>query len=315
MLCGAHESVAGGVATAFGRAKGDACRAIQIFTKNSNMWKEPVLAPEVVAAFREAHAAYASFASRRVPVMAHTSYLINLATDDGELLKRSIDALVAEVGRSSALGVDYVVLHPGAHLGAGDQVGLARVCEALDEVHARTPSATARVLLENTAGQGTCVGHRFEHLQAIFEGAKTAERLGVCFDTQHAFASGYDLSTAEGYEATWRAFDACVGIARLKAFHLNDSKKPLGARVDRHENLGEGLLGLPTFWRLVNDRRFAEVPGVLETEPRPDAKGELPYRDEVALLTGLVGAPEPTPPAKPAFALELAEAKPSKRRK
>ena len=254
MLFGAHESVSGGVPTAFPRAKTDGCRALQIFTKNSNQWKEPVLADEIVAAFRAARDSYGA----PLRVMAHTSYLINLATDDREILAKSMASLVAEIERSSALGVDYVVLHPGAHLGAGDDVGLARVCEALDEVHARTPNATARVLLENTAGQGSCVGHRFEHLQAIFEGTKTQGRLGVCFDTQHAFAAGYDLSTRAGYEKTFRDFDATVGLSRLMAFHLNDSKKPLGARVDRHEHIGEGLLGLATFWRLAHDARFAE---------------------------------------------------------
>jgi len=311
MLCGAHESVAGGVPKAFARAKADACRAVQVFTKNANQWKEPALADEVCAAFKAERAAYGA----PLRVLSHTSYLINLATDDPALLKRSIDSLVAEIDRCSMLGIDYVVLHPGAHLGAGDDVGLARVCEALDEVHGRTAAgaggaSAARVLLENTAGQGTCVGHRFEHLQAIFEGAKTRDRLGVCFDTQHAFAAGYDLSTVEGYERTWRDFDAFVGLPRLRAFHLNDSKKPLGSRVDRHEHIGEGLLGLGTFWRLVNDARFAEVPGVVETEPRD---GDAPYREEVALLAGLVGAGEPE--RKPAFALEIVDAKPAKKRR
>lgn len=306
MLFGAHESVAGGVATAFGRARIDACRALQIFTKNSNQWKEPALTPEAVAAFRTARSEYGA-----IPVLSHASYLINVASDDGELQQKSIDALVAEVERSSALGVDYVVFHPGAHLGKGEGIGLAHVCEALEAVHERTPNATARILLENTAGQGTCVGHRFEHLQAIFEGVKSRDRLGVCFDTQHAFASGYDLSTDAGYEATWNALVACVGLARVKAFHLNDSKKPLGARVDRHENLGEGLLGLRTFWRLANDPRFAALPAVVETEPR---EGDEPYKAEVALLMGLVGAA--APPAKPAFVLEVQEAaaKPTKRK-
>jgi deoxyribonuclease-4 len=184
------------------------------------------------------------------------------------------------------------------------------VCEALDAVHERTPGASARILLENTAGQGTCVGHRFEHLQAIFEGAKTSSRLGVCFDTQHAFAAGYDISTEEGYEKTWAAFGACVGFPRLRAFHLNDSKKPLGARVDRHEHLGEGVIGLGAFWRLANDARFAETPGCLETEPRDGAE---PFKAEVELLRGLVGA---KPPAeKPAFALEVVEAKGPKKAK
>ncbi len=182
------------------------------------------------------------------------------------------------------------------------------MCEAIDAVHERTPSATSRILLEKTAGQGTCVGHRFEHLQAIFEGAKTSERLGVCLDTQHAFAAGYDLSTEEGYEKAWSAFEACVGLGRLRAFHLNDSKKPLGARVDRHEHLGEGVIGLRAFWRLANDPRFAVIPAVLETEPR---EGGEPFKVEVALLEGLVGGAAPT--AKAVFALEVVEAKTAKK--
>ena len=306
MLFGAHESVAGGVAQVFGRAKIDGCRAIQIFTKNSNQWKEPALAPEAIAAFREARASFGFPAT----VLAHASYLINLATDDALVLKRSIDALVAEVERSNALGVDHVVLHPGAHLGAGERVGLRRVCEALDAVHERTPGATAKILLENTAGQGTCVGHTYEHLQAILEGTKERARLGVCIDTQHSYAAGYDLATDAGYEKALATLGACVGFANVRAFHLNDSKKPLGARVDRHEHIGEGMLGLRTFWRLANDPRFAQTPAVLETEPR---EGAEPYGGEVALLNGLVGAKAPD--EKPAFTLDVVEAKPPKKEK
>jgi deoxyribonuclease-4 len=310
MIFGAHESVAGGLAGAFARGTADGAKAIQIFTKASGMWREPVITPDQIAAFRAAHAAASRTGGGRVPVMAHTSYLINLATDDRDLLARSVEALVAEVLRSSALGVDFCVLHPGAHLGAGEEIGVRRTAEALDEVCERTPNATARILIENTAGQGTCVGHRIEHLHGIFAAAHHADRLGICFDTQHAFAAGYDLSTPEGYEKTWRELDAAVGIDKVRAFHLNDSKKPLGSRVDRHEHVGEGNLGLRTFWRLANDPRFASVPGVLETEPR---EGDTPFKGEVALLRSLVGAPEP-PVKEPApFQLEVVEPKAKKR--
>ena len=305
MLFGAHESVAGGVASVFARAKVDRCRAIQVFTKNSNQWKEPALTPETFAAFRAGRAAYGE-----APILSHASYLINLGTDDPLVLQRSVDALVAEVERSSALGIDYVVLHPGAHLGAGEAVGIGRVCEALAAVHARTPGATARILLENTAGQGTCIGHRFEHLQAIFEGTKGAAEMGVCLDTQHAFAAGYDLTTDAGYELAFGSLEACVGLGRLRAFHLNDSKRPLGARVDRHEHIGEGMLGLCTFWRLANDPRFARIPAVVETEPR---EGGEPYLAEVALLEGLVGSAAPA--LRPTFALEVVEVPVEKKRK
>lgn len=308
MLLGAHQSVAGGLHRALERGKGDACRAVQVFTKNSGMWREPEVSAADLEAFRAAHAAIG-----RAPVLAHASYLINLATDKGDVLELSKSSLAAEIRRSSALGIDYVVLHPGAHLGAGDDVGVRRCAEALDEVHERVgagPAATARVLLENTAGQGTCVGCTFEQLGGVFELARSRDRLGVCLDTQHAFAAGYDLSTPDGYARTVEEFDRKVGLARLRAFHLNDSKKPLGSRVDRHEHVGEGFLGLGLFWRLANDARFAELPGVIEIEPR---EGERPYAEDVALLASLVGAEEPKPKTVP-FTLELSPPPPPKKR-
>ena len=305
MICGAHESVAGGLYRAIERGAIDGCRAVQVFTKNSSMWREPPVTDEQVAAFRAAHAA-----SGNIPVMAHASYLINLATDKADILKKSIDSLVAEVERSSALGIRYVVLHPGAHLGFGEDAGVARAAGCLSEVHERTRGASARICIENTAGQGSCVGHRFEHLGALFEQTRESDRMGVCLDTQHAFAAGYDLSTPDGYERTWEEFQRLVGLERLAAFHLNDSKKPLGSRVDRHEHLGEGILGLGLFWRLVNDPRFASIPGVVETEPR---EGEAPFREEVALLNGLVSSPEPAARVVEPFALAVVDAPPPKK--
>jgi deoxyribonuclease IV len=311
MITGAHESVAGGLHLSLERAKLDGCSALQIFTKNGNQWKEPELTDDKVAAFRAAHEA-----AGRMPVLAHTSYLINLGTSDDALLSRSKDALVAEVERSSALGIDFVVLHPGAHLGVGEELGLARVSESLIEVLERTKGKSARVLIENTAGQGSSLGCKFEQIAAIFDGVgdkAATERMGVCFDTQHAFASGYDIATDKGYDDALERFDKTVGLAHLRAFHLNDSKKPLGSRVDRHEHIGEGNLGVRTFWRLLNDKRFESTPGVLETEPR---EGELPYREEVELLKSFVGKPCPKPKA-PAFSLALAPSeapKPKKKR-
>jgi deoxyribonuclease-4 len=315
VIHGAHESVSGGLFRAFDFATVDGARAVQIFTKNSNMWREPILAEDVVQAFRRGHAAWSTamgFATPTAPsgrgtVMAHTSYLINLATDKEDILEKSKTALVAEIERSSTLGIAYVVLHPGAHLGVGEDKGLTQVAAALDEVHERTRGRSAKILLENTAGQGTCVGCTFEHLGAIFDQTKERDRLGVCLDTQHAFAAGYDLSTPEGYESTWAAFEKHVGLGRLLAFHLNDSKKALGSRVDRHEHVGEGILGLPFFWRLLNDARFADVPGVIEIEPRDPA---TPYKQDVDLLSSLVGGEEPKPKADApaAFALELSPA-------
>jgi deoxyribonuclease IV len=306
MLLGAHESVSGGLDLAFERARTDGSSALQVFTKNSNQWREPALTKEQILAFRTAHAT-----ADMMPVLAHTSYLINLAADDAEILRRSKEALVAELLRSSELGVDYCVLHPGAHVGAGDEAAVERIAEGLDEVHERVRGASARILLENTAGQGSTIGHAFEQLAAIF--AKTREvsgRMGVCFDTQHAFAAGYDLATPEGYAATFDAFDRTVGLARLRAFHLNDSMKPLGARVDRHEHVGKGLLGLWLFWRLANDARFRDLPAVLETEPEGK---EAAHKKEVALLRSLVEAPEP-PRKASGFRLELSPARSAPRK-
>ncbi len=296
MILGAHESVAGGLEKAVERAALDGCRAFQVFTKNGSQWREPALTKEEIVAFRSAREA-----AGRPPVLAHSSYLINLCAPDSDLVTRSKEALIAEVLRSSALDIDFVVLHPGAHVGTGEDAGLRRVSEALDDVLARTRGASARILIENTAGQGTTLGHRFEHIGAILEGVHDKARLGVCFDTQHAFASGYDARTAEGYALVWEAFDANVGLGMLRAFHLNDSKKPLGSHIDRHEHIGEGCVGAGLFWRLVNDPRFATIPAVLETEPR---EGDAPFRDEVAFLVSLVGAREPAPSVKP-FSLEL----------
>ncbi len=304
MIFGAHESVKGGLHLAFERAKKDGCQAVQIFAKNSGMWKEPDLTDQDIALF---HAALKDFGGAS---MIHTSYLINLAADNVEVLARSKDALAAEVRRASLLGVPFVVLHPGAHLGFGEDAGLLRICDSLGEVHDRTKGCSAKILLENTAGQGSCVGHRFEHLGQILEGTRDKDRLGVCFDTQHAFAAGYDLSTRDGYAKCWEDFERNVGVAALRAFHLNDSKKPLGTRVDRHEHLGEGNLGLALFWRLLNDPRFTDIPAVLETEPR---EGETPHREEVSLLSSLVGGEAP-PEKVTGFTLELSPPEPPKKR-
>ncbi len=314
MKIGAHESVAGGLFKAPPRGEIDHCEAIQIFTKNSSTWREPVLEAPAIEAFRTA---------KKGPVLAHTSYLINLATDKPDVLEKSKDALVMELERSSLLGVDYAVLHPGAHLGLGAEKGVLRVAEMLSEVLERAKNATTMLLLENTAGQGTCVGCSFEEIGAILRETRGGDRMGVCFDTQHVFASGYDVSTDEGYERTFAEFDRYVGLSRLRAFHLNDSKKPLGSRVDRHEHVGEGLLGLRCFWRLVNDPRFVDLPGVLETEPR---QGDAPYLEEIRLLRELIGATAPEPPTREPppdgapiaggkFSLALPDAAPPKRKK
>ncbi len=280
MLFGAHESVAGGLHLALGRARADGCAAVQIFTKNKSAWAEPERGAAEVRLFREARAALGP----DVVLMAHTSYLLNLAADDATILARSKDALAAELLRCNALGVAYCVLHPGAHLGIGLRAGLARVADSIGEVLERTSDARCRVLLENTAGQGTCLGSRFDELADLLA-RLPARRLGVCFDTQHAFAAGYDLVGEAAYERTLGELDDVVGLRRVLAVHANDSKRERGSRVDRHEHAGDGYLGISTFRRLANDPRLAAVPAVIEVPPL--GPREAPYRTQVARLARL----------------------------
>jgi deoxyribonuclease-4 len=211
--------------------------------------------------------------------MAHGSYLCNLGTEVPELRKKSIDNLVDELTRCERLGVAYLVIHPGGHV--DEKRGLQLISEALDEAHAATPRFRSRICLEVTAGQGNCLGHKFEHLAAIFDQVSKPERLGVCLDTCHLHAAGHDLTTVRGYEKVMKQIDAAVGLAQVKCFHLNDCKKPLGCRVDRHEEIGKGTLGMVPFQCLVNDERFADTLGVLET-PFPER-----YPEAIRLLESL----------------------------
>jgi deoxyribonuclease-4 len=260
MLLGAHMSIAGGYYRAVEHAQRCGCDCVQLFTKNNNQWKAKPITAEEAEKFRDALAA--SGVSHPI---SHDSYLINLATPDDDLWRRSIDAFVVELQRAEQLGIAYVVMHPGACVTSTEAAGLARVVEALDEVHRQTPELSACTLLETTAGQGTALGWRFEHLAEIKSRVKSPERLGVCLDTCHVFAAGYPLQTPEEYESTMQAFDTIVGTEEIKAFHLNDSKKGLGSRVDRHDHIGEGTLGLEPFRHLLNDPRFRQTPMYLET--------------------------------------------------
>jgi len=290
MLLGAHESVAGGAWNAIARGRADGCEAIQIFARPAQQWRAWATPPEEVSMFRSEHATVGW------PVMSHASYLINLAAGDPVILRKSRDALEDEMVRAEELGLDFVVLHPGAHLGEGREAGIDAAAESLSEVHARTRGFRARLLLEITAGQGSCLGCRFDEMAAMLERARGGDTMGICFDTCHAHASGLDLSTEEGYERTFEAFARDIGIDRLLAFHLNDSKTPAGSRVDRHAEIGDGYLGLLPFWRLVNDARFAAVPGVLETPHGPDKQPS--FARNLARLRALVGAPRPPGPPK-----------------
>jgi deoxyribonuclease-4 len=260
LLLGAHLSIAGGVSQAFARAEELGCTAMQIFTKNASQWRSKPLPIKEIEAFANAWEK-----SPVASVTAHDSYLINLAAADGDKRSRSLAAFLDEMERCAALGIPGLVMHPGAHLGAGEEVGLQRIAEALRSIFAET-SDQVTVLLENTAGQGSYLGHRFEHLAEIMERVP-AGRIGVCFDTCHALAAGYDLTSADGYQTTMAEFDRLIGTRHIAAFHLNDSLKERGSRVDRHAHIGQGAVALETFAALMTDERFTEIPKLLETAP------------------------------------------------
>jgi deoxyribonuclease-4 len=278
---GAHESISGGLHRAFDRARSATCDAVQIFVKSNRAWAVKPLTEEDVAQFR-AKAEETSIG----PVVGHASYLLNLGTPDDALWTKSRDMLITELERCEALDVPYLVLHPGSHVGAGEETGVARVAQALGEVHAATPGFGAQVLLETTAGQGNSLGHSFEQLAEIIVLTPQSERLGVCLDTCHVFAAGYELRTPQGYAATMAAFDRALGLERLKALHLNDSKGELGCRKDRHEHIGQGHIGLEGFRNVLNDPRLVELPGLLETPKGEDLQED---RENLAVLRSLIG--------------------------
>lgn len=276
---GAHQSIAGGTPRAIERGLEAGCRVVQIFVKNSNRWVgRPLERPEA-RAFRSA-ARGAKFSR----VVAHTSYLINLASPVAELRRQSIGALVEEIERCRKLGIPDLVYHPGAHCGEGEIAGVARIAASLDEVFDRTGGARVRILLETAAGQGSCVGHRFEHLRDILGAVRVNRRVAACFDTCHVHAAGYDIVSREGYLETIAAFDRTVGLSRLAAIHVNDSKKPRGSRVDRHEHIGHGTIGRAGFRNLMTDPRLAGIPKFLET-PKDDTL--LADRRNLAILRRL----------------------------
>jgi deoxyribonuclease-4 len=280
-LFGAHMSIAGGCHNALLAAQTHGCQTVQLFTKSSNQWAAKELTDDDIRTFRQT----LKRSGLRYPT-AHDSYLINLASPDETLRRRSIEAFVVEVQRAERLGLRYLVTHPGAHMDSGEEAGLVRVAQALDEVHARCAGFRVQVLLETTAGQGSSLGHRFEHLARILELVQDAKRLGVCLDTCHVFAAGYALAPETEYQATMRAFDQIVGLRRLRVFHVNDSLKPLGSRVDRHAHIGQGHLGLEPFRLLVNDPRFRDRPMILET-PKEGPDGADLDHVNLAALRGL----------------------------
>ena len=270
---GAHMSVAGGLPLAVDRAIVHGCDALQIFAKNANQWRGRMVPPEEVRAFRARVKA-----SGIRPVVSHASYLINLATINAALRQQSLDAMGDEMDRAEALGLLGVVLHPGCYTAGSEAEGLDLIAESLLALLRERRRGKTMVLLEQTAGQGTALGATFEQLASIIAKMNDHVRVGVCLDTCHLLAAGYDICSPEGYATTFKQFGRLVGFDRLKVFHLNDSKKPLGSRVDRHEHIGQGCLGLEPFRRLVNDRRFKGLPMLLET---PKTEGRSPTQIQV----------------------------------
>ncbi len=282
MLLGAHMSIAGGVHKALERGNSIGCDIIQIFTKSSNQWKAKPLTDDDVRLFNEAKEATGISI-----VVGHTSYLVNLASPDPLIYEKSVNSLRLELERSEALGLPSLVLHPGSHLGEGEQAGLKRIAKSLDAVHKSLPGLTVKIALEITAGQGTNLGFRFEQIARIIELTSEPDRLAACFDTCHAFAAGYDIRTRKTYTATMQQFDDVIGLDRLAVIHLNDARKELASRIDRHEHIGKGQIGLDGFRWLLNDRRLAKIPMSLETPKGKDLKEDV---ENLATLRALIKA-------------------------
>ncbi len=281
-------SIAGGHDRAVRAAASFGFQSVQLFTKNNNQWNAPALTEARVAAFR------ASLDETGVadPV-AHNSYLINLASPNDALWKQSIDAMTVEVERCDALGITDLVAHPGAHTGSGEEAGLQRVARGLDEVHRRTAGTPVRIDLETTAGQGSCLGHQFEHLGAILGAVKEPERLGVCVDTCHIFAAGYSFGTAKEYDVTMDELDRAVGLKKVRVWHLNDSLREHGSRVDRHAGIGRGYIGAEPFRHILNDPRLAGIPMILETPKGTDEdSGEGLDAINLRVLQALLATPK-----------------------
>jgi deoxyribonuclease-4 len=258
-------SIGGGVHRAIERSRSIDCTAMQIFVKNNMQWFARPLLREEIAAFLD-HAQRQELSA----AFAHANYLINLAATNPQFLANSIRALSEELVRADQLELPFLVMHPGAHLGDGEAAGLAKIIESIDRVFAGLPKIRTRIALETTAGQGSCLGDRFEHLAAIIENVREPERLVVCLDTAHVFEAGYDLGSEAAVRKTFRDFDRVVGLDRLAAIHLNDSKTARGSRVDRHEHIGKGKIGVDAFRFIMRDRRFRKVPKVLETPKGKD---------------------------------------------
>ncbi|MBW2569208.1 MAG: deoxyribonuclease IV [Deltaproteobacteria bacterium] len=264
-LLGAHFSIAKGLHNALYEAKVLNCTALQIFTKSASTWKERIITEDEIDLFLEA-----KIKTGITSIASHSSYLINLAGYENKKRHMSCSALKQELLRSSMLGIPFVVLHPGSHMGKGEKEGIIRIAGNINKIFSETPGIKTRLLLETTAGQGSSIGHTFEHLASIIDMIKNKDRVGVCLDTCHIFAAGYDIRTKTSYLKTMETFDKIIGINQLYLIHLNDSKKELDSRVDRHEHIGQGFIGLKAFECLMNDKRFKNIPKIIET-PKENA--------------------------------------------
>lgn len=269
-LLGAHMSIAGGVHTAIERGNRIGCTTIQMFVKNNNQWRGKPLTETDVSTYKDLLSK-----SSIGPVVVHDTYLINLCAKDKTILRKSRAALKDELDRCESLGAPYLNFHPGAHVGQGEEDGIRIIAESLNIIHEQTKGYRVRSVIETTAGQGSSLGYRFEQIRDIIDRVEEKDRMAVCVDTCHIFAAGYDIVSEQGYDATFREFDAIVGLDKLVAFHVNDSKRELGSRVDRHEHIGKGRIGLEGFRHLMNDERFRSIPKILETDKGPDMKEDV----------------------------------------
>ena len=281
-ILGAHMSMAGGYYKAVEIAARCGCDCVQLFTKNNNQWRAKEITQADVDRFQSA----LKQLGIKHPI-SHDSYLINMASPDKALWKKSADALVVELQRAEQLGIPYVVAHPGAYTTSSESRGLKAIIRALNEVHKQTRGIRAQCLLETTAGQGSNLGWRFEHLATVLDGVKDPDRVGICFDSCHVFAAGYPMETEKEYKATMRQLNKTIGVKQIRAFHMNDSKAKFGSRVDRHAKIGTGQMGLAPFRHLMNDRRFRRVPMYLET-PKGQENGEELDVINLRTLRGLV---------------------------
>ena len=269
-LLGTHVSSAGGPREAPVRGKAVGVQAIQLFAKNNNQWFGKKITEEEADAFKKAKKE-----NDILYTCSHAGYLINLAAPDPDNYKKSLSSMKQEIDLAEILGLDGIVLHPGAHRDTGEKKGIQKIIKSLNELFDKTPDFKTLVLLETTAGQGTAIGYTFEHLAEIMDGIENKKRIGVCLDTCHIFAAGYELRDKEGYEKTWKSFDSIVGLKNLKAIHLNDSKKEFASRRDRHEHIGKGRIGKEGFILLMNDKRLRKIPMILETPKADPIKDDL----------------------------------------